>query len=436
METRANTFVGVDAAQLEARLRLDAEFGLASRGWSCRFAMDAGDQALSVSIDDGSVTAVRVIDDVDDAHDLVWRGPRQDWASLFAAVPPPGLAMPPYDDRHTLRLSGDRARLLFPYYRAMLRLVAIAREVANPGSEAVAELPAADLEVRDEQVVGRYVHVSVHGTSYRVYYEEAGAGDVVLLLQHTAGADARQWRHQLADPELAARFRVVAYDLPFHGRSLPPGEVQWWTEPYRLTTDFAVDTVLALMEALHVERPIFMGCSIGGHLAGDLALRHSDRFRATIAVNGAVFTPNDPVLVATWHDPNIGAEWRGASMYASSSPLSPEPLRREQSWFYAQGAPGVFVGDIHYWAIDHDLRDAPDDQRIECPFFVLVGEYDRVRQYDTHTPPTGPEALARKVRGATYAVMPGMGHFAPSEHPAAFKPHLMEVLDGIMATSA
>ena len=46
--------------------------------------------------------------------------------------------------------------------------------------------------------VGRYVHLDIDGLDYRVYFEEAGEG-IPLLLQHTAGADGRQWRHLLED---------------------------------------------------------------------------------------------------------------------------------------------------------------------------------------------------------------------------------------------
>jgi pimeloyl-ACP methyl ester carboxylesterase len=77
-------------------------------------------------------------------------------------------------------------------------------------------------------IVGRYVRFEVGGAEYRMYYEEAGQG-IPLLLQHTAGADSRQWRHFLADPELQRTYRLIAYDLPFHGRSLPPVRgARWW----------------------------------------------------------------------------------------------------------------------------------------------------------------------------------------------------------------
>jgi pimeloyl-ACP methyl ester carboxylesterase len=43
-----------------------------------------------------------------------------------------------------------------------------------------------------------------------------------LVCLHTAGSDGRQWRHLLADEELAKKFRIIAFDMPWHGKSNPP----------------------------------------------------------------------------------------------------------------------------------------------------------------------------------------------------------------------
>jgi len=43
---------------------------------------------------------------------------------------------------------------------------------------------------RFDKAVGRYVYLTVEGVDYRVYFEESGSG-IPLLLQHTAGVDAR-----------------------------------------------------------------------------------------------------------------------------------------------------------------------------------------------------------------------------------------------------
>jgi pimeloyl-ACP methyl ester carboxylesterase len=152
-----------------------------------------------------------------------------------------------------------------------------------------------------------------------VYFEESGSG-IPLLLQHTAGADARQWRHLLEDADLRQRFRMIAYDLPYHGKSVPPESERWWAEPYRLTKRFLMQVPLALASALDADRPVSMGSSIGGHLAVDLALHH----------------------------PAIGNDFKAHLMYGLMSPTSPERYRRETTWVYSQGAPAVFKGDLYY----------------------------------------------------------------------------------------
>jgi pimeloyl-ACP methyl ester carboxylesterase len=88
-----------------------------------------------------------------------------------------------------------------------------------------------------EPIVGRYVHVDYEGRDYRIYYEEAGQG-IPLVCLHTAGTDTREWRHQLCDPDITKHFQVVAFDLPRHGKSIPPAG--WWkeSEEYKLTAKF------------------------------------------------------------------------------------------------------------------------------------------------------------------------------------------------------
>ena len=77
------------------------------------------------------------------------------------------------------------------------------------------------MAVEFEPMIGRYFMLEVGGKSYRIYMEEAGRG-IPLLCLHTAGSDARQFRHILADADITSRFRVMAFDLPWHGKSNPP----------------------------------------------------------------------------------------------------------------------------------------------------------------------------------------------------------------------
>jgi pimeloyl-ACP methyl ester carboxylesterase len=261
---------------------------------------------------------------------------------------------------------------------------------------------------------------------YRVYFEEAGAG-IPLLLQHTAGADARQWRHLLEDAPLQQGFRMIAYDLPYHGKSLPPPGVAWWAQEYRLTRDFLMKVPVTLAAELELARPVFMGCSIGGHLAADLACHFAGVFRAAIALEGALATPARRDL-SPLHHPRVGNEYKAALMYGITSPESPEALRRETAWIYSQGAPAVFKGDLHYYTVEHDLTGAAG--RIDTArtaLYVLTGEYD------WSSPPAAGRALAAAVPGATFRAMAGLGHFPMSENPARFREHIVPVLEEIRA---
>src|SRR4029453_6931715 len=114
-----------------------------------------------------------------------------------------------------------------------------------------------------EPIIGRYLTLTLGGRPHRVYFEEAGQG-VPLVCLHTAGADGKQYRHLLNDSGITRDFRVVALDMPWHGKSLPPAG--WQDEEYRLTTASYIEMILAFCDALALERPVVLGCSIGGKI--------------------------------------------------------------------------------------------------------------------------------------------------------------------------
>jgi hypothetical protein len=101
-------------------------------------------------------------------------------------------------------------------------------------------------------VTGRYITVEVDGLRYKVFYLENGTGQP-LVCQHTAGCHNHQWRGLLEDEDITKNYRVIAYDLPRHGKSDPPENTAWWTEEYRLTADHYVNFIVALVEAMGLE---------------------------------------------------------------------------------------------------------------------------------------------------------------------------------------
>lgn len=280
-----------------------------------------------------------------------------------------------------------------------------------------------------EPVVGRYLRLGFNGRPHRIYFEEAGQG-IPLVCLHTAGADGRQYRALLNDPEITQRFRVIAFDLPWHGKSSPPPGFE--RETYQLTTDLYVDTVMAFCRALGLDRPVVIGCSIGGRAVLHLALRHGDYFRAAIGLQSATHADpgadtrlRDLVLL---HRPDVhGQEAAAGSVACLIAPTAPQSEKWETLWHYMQGGPGVFLGDLHYYFADGDLRngllDGLDTRR--CPLHLLTGEYDL-----SATPALTAE-LAKVVKATSFQVMDGLGHFPMSENPAQFRKYLLPVLDRI-----
>nr|WP_314073919.1 alpha/beta hydrolase [uncultured Roseococcus sp.] len=372
--------------------------------------LDASGEVTRFTVSDGRVVAAEPAG-VMARYDIALRFTAEGWEK-FRADPPP----PRWGDLLALRrhgavtIEGD-TRLFFaylPWFKA-----AFARP--RPSE------PQPTFQPGYDAITGRYFHMELEGRPHRVFIEEAGAG-IPLLLLHTAGSDARQWRHILNDPAVTSRFRCIAPDMPWHGKSSPPAG--WEREEYRLTTAAYTGFAMALSAALGADRPVVMGCSIGGRIVLDLAARHAGELRGVIGLQGSAFV--HPYYDTTMlHHPQVhGGEVCAAAVSGLIAPTAPEADRHETLWHYMQGGPGVFRGDLHFYKEEGDLR--PLLARIDTanfPVHLLTGEHDySCRPEDTL-------ATAAAIPGAVATIMEGLGHFPMSEDYAALRPHLLPVLE-------
>lgn len=270
-----------------------------------------------------------------------------------------------------------------------------------------------------DPVIGRYVNVEIGGALNRVYFEEAGGGCPLLCL-HTAGADSRQYRHLLCDEEITSRWRVVAFDLPYHGRSTPPDG--WWEGEYLLTTARYVETIMAFVGAMELEQPVVLGCSMGGAVVLELARSHASEVGGVVGLEGASkingrFT--DLTVLPDVDGSVVAASWT----YGLMAPQSPEASRREVWWIYSQGGPGVYRGDTYFYGVDWDLRGHEGEiDTARCPVYLLTGEYD----YACTAEETA--ATAEAIPGAKAEKMTGIGHFPMAENYGRFREYLLPVL--------
>ncbi|MCY4263763.1 MAG: alpha/beta hydrolase [Gammaproteobacteria bacterium] len=397
----------------------DGEFRIASRFWNGGLVLETGDVILAIQLNNGQVSA-----GVPAGTEGVIRytAPEEVWSKLLSATPPPYFNDIEPANAMGLRVDADPI-LHAQYYGAVKRAVELLRpeggsvdymrhEAAAPGSF--------------DTPTGRYLHLDLNGHDYRIYFEEAGQG-IPLLLQHTAGAHGSQWRHLFQYSDITDRFRLIAYDLPFHGKSLPPTQMTWWGEEYRLDGDFLRAIPLALSEALGLDNPAFMGCSVGGLLALDLALHHPDRFRAVISLEGALHINSSGEFPGLWH-PAVGNEYKGLLMESLVGPEAPVAYRKETAFVYASGWPPAFIGDLHYYAREFDLSQrAGEIDTDQVAVHILSGEYDY-----SGTPALG-KAAHEAIAGSTWQLMEGMGHFPMTENPERFLHYLLPLLDRIAA---
>jgi len=278
-----------------------------------------------------------------------------------------------------------------------------------------------------ESIVGRYIHLRLGGRPCRIYFEENGKG-IPLVCLHTAGSDTRQYRHLMADPALTEHYRVLAFDLPWHGKSTPPPG--WHEEEYRLTTEAYLEAIMGFCRALELNRPVVMGCSMGGRIVIPLAAGYGKELRAVIGLEAGYQV--QPWFDNTWlHHPDVhGGEICAARVSGLMAPQSPEETRWETLWGYMQSGPGVFKGDLYFYfqRAESDFLNymAHIDTKV-CPVYLLAGEYDY------SCTPEDTQRTGAYIPGSEVIIMKEMGHFPMSENPQRFRTYILPVLEKIRA---
>lgn len=409
MSTWPNAAVWYDACDEDVVLQ-------AWRGpWAVDFAVDSDGATTTFAFADGRLGGGGV-------PRFTLAAPDQVWAKFLAPLPPRHhhaiFAMLARVPEFAVR--GDQLAFL-QYAHVVRRVLEIGKWLAldRPVPVPVSLHPSLGSATPVPVVTGGYVPVTAGGTRYHIYYEEAGRGRDLLCL-HTAGADGRQFHRLMADQRIASLHRMIAFDLPWHGKSPPPdgGIPGSW----RLNTDLYVELIMGFIEAAGLERPIVLGASMSGEICLELAYRHPDAFGGIIACEASERierrqTPfsNHPQINAAFFVP----EW----IHGLIAPQSPAECAAEIAWHYGQGGPAVFFGDIEFYAGDWDARERVgriDTNR--CRLYMLTGEYDYSCTVEHSA------ATAAKIPGVRFQPMQGIGHFPFAENPALFADYLLPIL--------
>jgi len=278
------------------------------------------------------------------------------------------------------------------------------------------------VKIEKEPITGNYGNFKIDGVNHRIYWEEAGKG-VPLVCLHTAGSDGRQYRALLNDKKLLKKFRVIVFDMPWHGKSSPPENSQ--VGHYKLSTETYISQIMSFIDGLELVKPVVMGCSIGGRIILHLAIHFPEKFRALIGLQSAGHI--DPYYDISWlHRQDVhGGEVCGGIAYGLMAPTSPDNDKFETMWHYMQGGPGIFKGDLFFYKFDGNIGN--EIKKIDnsiCPIYLLTGEYDY------SATPEETKSLADTI-GIEMIKMKNVGHFPMSENPKEFLKYLHPVLEKI-----
>jgi pimeloyl-ACP methyl ester carboxylesterase len=404
-----------DAASWRAACATDASLTAWAGPWSICFAIVSGTTRTVFAMADGKVQP----GDGDPAFTLA--APEAVWAKFLLPVPPRhhhGIFAMHYRVP-AFSIQGDE--IGFMQHAHVVRRVLEIGKWLGLGNSLPAPVTLAPRQGARAvpKVRGGYVPVTAGGVTYQIYYETAGTGRDVLCM-HTAGSDGRQFHGLMADSRITEGHRLVAFDLPWHGKSPPPeGAVPG---SWRLNTDLYIDLITGFIAAAGLDRPIALGASMSGEICLELAYRHPESFSGILACEACEKIDRRQTAWAAHPRVNQSLfvpEW----IRALSAPQSPAEYQEQISWHYGQGGPGVFYGDIAFYSGDWDARERVariDTNR--CRLFMLTGEYDYSCTAEMS------EATAAKIPGARFQVMPDIGHFPFAENPKLFAEYLLPVL--------
>ena len=380
----------VRLAAAVAQARNDPEYQAATRGLPCSLALQSGDDA-TLTAWEGQPAGV--------GQAVLLKAPTKTWEKILCTSPPPGY----HSFSAALRFAQGFAALGDPLSIAqslhpLERLFEILR----------GQIQAPDHQIDRRAIHGYYADIELPGGKTSLYLEEAGQGAPLILL-HTAGADARQYHGIMSDPALRERWRMIAFDMPGHGRSEPlAGKA--WTAP-----DLRRDDYLAICQAVirqWAKQPcVLIGCSMGAAMALYVAARSSEDVAGVVALE-APWKASGRLSPMLRHPQVNQAAHNPAYVRGLMAPQSPLSMRRAAAWIYSQGGFGVYANDLFFYSEDFD---APahlaglDTSRFGIS--LLTGAYD----YSAR--PEDSQRVAQLIPGARYRTMPDLGHFPMIENP-------------------
>jgi len=257
--------------------------------------------------------------------------------------------------------------------------------------------------------------------SHTVYYDEFGAGHPLIFISGLGGTRLSWWKQ--IDP-FAKKFRVLNLD------NRDAGDSALGTAPYTIA-DMA-DDVAGVIKKLNLGRAHIVGISMGGMIAQELAIRHSELVDKLVLVGTTAGGPTGvnakpeiaALLMRTEGDvetrvrrtfTTIAGEGHMAKHPEDLDEIVKNSLAKPMSLESYQRQLGACM--VHFQKGTADRL-----AQITAPTLVVHGDCDPLIPY-----PNG-KYLAEHIKGARLVTFPGVGHISMIEAPERFNREVIEFL--------
>jgi len=280
---------------------------------------------------------------------------------------------------------------------------------------------------------------TIDADGVNVFYREAGQPDApVILLLHGFPTSSHMFRDLI--PQLAAKYRVIAPDLPGFGFTTVPA-----ARDYRYTFDSLAKTALAFVDALGLKRYAIYVFDYGAPVGYRLALAHPERVSAVVSQNGNAYEEG---LSDAWNP--IQRYWK-----------EPTPENRDalRGFLTLEGTRGQYVTGVsapetiapESYMLDQALLDRPGNADIQLDLFLdyasNVKLYPAFQAYfrsakpptlaiwgknDPFFIPPGAEAYRRDNPDAVVQLL-DTGHFALETHAGEIAAAIDQLMSRVAA---
>ena len=266
---------------------------------------------------------------------------------------------------------------------------------------------------------------SINSQPYQVY--RAGMEGPVLLFVHGFPLNHAQWENQFL--HFAASCRIIAPDL----RGLGGSRIMGNDTVVRMEQH--ADDLHLLLDELHITEPvIFVGLSMGGYIAWQMARKYPQRLRSLVLCDTRIAADTTEQAQArlqlaeetlkTGTSLKIEEVMLPRLLPAFADSSAVEAIRQ----MARSSSPAGLAAALRGMAARPDVTDLLPS--ISVPTLAICGELDVI------SPPAEMGAWITKIPQSRFVTLPAVGHMTPLEAPLAFNQLLTESLPWLTGTTS